>query len=52
MAICGFCKQEVALKGYLRESPPTKAVRVESQEWADMFSCPHCKAVLGFMRRA
>lgn len=29
MAICGFCKKEVALKGYEKKTPPPNAVRRE-----------------------
>ena len=44
MAICPYCKKEVNGDNLKAEKVSKKAFKFERE----MYSCPHCKMVLGF----
>jgi len=47
MAMCPYCKKEINAKNVVSEKVSSAPFKFEKE----MFSCPHCTAVLGFASR-
>jgi uncharacterized protein with PIN domain len=44
MAVCPYCKKEINADNLITEELSKKAFKFGKE----MFSCPHCKSILGF----